>query len=272
MRILVIALLSIGLFAFTSTETYDLKLNLKEGDKYKIIVTSDQNIGISMNGQKMEMKQSFKMYMPSLVKEVSKKQTTVGQLVSRVIFTQDSEILGSNHCDTDNNDITEGSIGSAMFTAFSGVINKPIIMNLESNGKVKSVDVTSFPKEMQKELRSSFKNSQGYYHLPNNPVAIGDKWESTYTLELKGTEYEFLNKYTLDSVSTERAFISLDSQPVLHKGNKMEGSQSGNLEFDLHKGIVLKAFILQDLTLNNAVAGIDQMKIESKIYIKGKFE
>ena len=71
MRIITLSLLSLVLFAFTSEETYSLKLNLEKGDKYKMTVTSDQDIEISMNGQEMNMKQSFKMVMPSLVKEVS---------------------------------------------------------------------------------------------------------------------------------------------------------------------------------------------------------
>ena len=272
MRFFSLTLICLCLLSFKTEETYLLKLNLEVGEKYKMTVTSDQNIGLSMKGEKMEMTQSFKMYIPSLVKKVSKKEITVGQLVSRVIFSQNSEVLGENHCDTDNEDASVGAIGTAMYNAFSTVINKPIIMGMESNGKIKTVDVSSFPKAMQKELKSSFKNSQGYYHLPDDPVALGDTWVSTYSLELKGTEYEFLNTYTLDSISTERAFISLQSKPVKHKGNIMEGYQAGDLEFDRVKGILLKGYIYQDLTVSNTSAGIDEMKIESKIYLKGKFE
>lgn len=61
MRILTPFIISIPLFAFTTQDTYLLKINLEAGYKCTYIVTSDQKLDLTVSGQEIKMEQNFKM-------------------------------------------------------------------------------------------------------------------------------------------------------------------------------------------------------------------
>lgn len=143
---------------------------------------------------------------------------------------------------------------------------------------------------MMKEVMSQFtdegfKNSLSQYSIfPEKPVSIGDKWKSTFDMNIF-IQFTTTNEFTLMSVDGDKAKISLNGNitTAKPKGNglmnmigsmmNLKGTMTGIYDIDLKTGQILDAKIETTMDSSIEMMGMKmpmQMTSESYINMKSK--
>ncbi|MES2774572.1 MAG: DUF6263 family protein [Bacteroidota bacterium] len=262
----------------------ELKFNPPVGSKYRIVMTTDQDVNQEMGGQKMEVK-SISEY--SFLYEISKADGDDKQLkmtFEKMKSTQKAMgkemVMDSDNIDTANP--ASKIIGSIKGSVFDMVLTK--------KGEVKSIKGMEelmekmvatagqdLPAEAKAQMSEGIKSlmsdemlkglaEQSFKIFPDKKVKAGDSWKSK--METKS----FLDMitettYTLKKVENGIATLDLKStiapsgKEKIIQGTKVEtsvtGTQTGTMELDVATGMMLNSNIIQKIDSKMKANGME---------------
>jgi len=276
---------------------YHLGYRLEPGSVYEVYSKTVNKSNQEIFGQKVNVESKQEIYGEWHVESMSKDSIYDIQ----IMYTR--YINESNANDTiiriDSNDDYEGidfTDQPAMY-----LVGKEMLMKLSKTGQIVSFkgmndimdiifDESLRANPLMKEVISQFtdegfKNSLSQYSIfPEKPVSIGDKWKSTFDMNIF-IQFTTTNEFTLLSVDGDKAKISLigNITTAKSKGNglmnmigsmmNVKGTMIGTYDIDLKTGQILDAKIETTMDSSIELMGMKmpmQMTSESYINMKRK--
>jgi Family of unknown function (DUF6263) len=295
--------LSVALFAGLSagfsgckSGAVDLQFNPAVGSKYRIEMTTDQNIEQEMQGQKMEVKNLSDYSMLYEINKADGDNKVMKMTFERMKSVQ--KAMGREMVmDSDKIDTTDpGSkiIGAVKGAAFEMVITK--------KGEVKSINgmdalmqkmINSaggdLPAEVKAQMAEGIKAmmnddmlkglaEQSFKIFPDKAVKPGDSWTSK--TETKSF-LDMLTETTYTLKKVEKGIATLDIKSTITplakekmvQGTKVEmsvnGTQTGTMELEVATGMTLSSNIIQKIDSKMKAEGTEiPIKVNGTTTIK----
>ena len=279
-------LASILLLALTLTATaqqYDLKLNLKQGQRYTQAMVMDLQMTESISGQDINVTTKMQFEFKQQVKSITKTGDFVMESeYSRVVMNLDAMGQKLNY-DSQSKDSSDSGMMKAYATSFDKIMGKKFQVTMSPKGKVVGVsglkEILAAMKKGnndpaaekllegtldEKKITSNFESS--YHIFPDKPVKIGESWsqqssvESMFPMDIK-------TGYTLKEVSNGVAKIAASGDFSMKKddyeanGLKMKvdfkGTYSGIYDLDVATGISRKGNIIMPMKGTMELMGME---------------
>ena len=283
-------------FTGCKSDELDLKFNPAAGSRYRVLMTTDQNIDQEMMGQKMEVK-NLSEY--TMLYEISKAEGVNKQLKMTFERMKSIQKAMGKEMVMDSDIIDTANPASKIIGAVKGSV---FDMELTKKGEVKSIKgmdllmqkmvnsaAENLPPEAKAQMSEGIKammnddmlkglTEQSFKIFPDKKVKPGDSWvskmetksfldmiiETTYTL----TKVEN-GIATLDIKST----ITSDGKEKMVQGTKVEttltGTQTGTMELETATGMTLSSNIIQKIDSKMKANGIEMpMKVNGTTTIK----
>lgn len=264
-----------------------LTFNPAKGAKYEYDFNTAQDITQNIMGQDVPMKQDM-----TFVYEMQVSDKTAGEVKAifkyKAVKYNLSSMMMNMHYDSKTPAANPTQTDAVIAKIFGGIIGKPFNVVIASNGSIKSVSgMDAIVNEVMGTLgddaqakmigqalkgqlsdeavKAMFEQSMKIY--PDAPVKIGDTWNAQQSLGGSGMSFDMNTTYTLKSVSGTTAFVDLTSK-VTGMGGKLNGTQSGQIEFNLATGLPLKSNATQNIKGTVNANGMEvKMEIASKIVV-----
>ena len=188
---------------------------------------------------------------------------------------------------------------------FGSMLNKPMLVKLEANGKVKSV---SGYKELLQSIKDSMQQYLGpggsagmdglmsdkqisdvfqqlFAGLPQKPVSVGESWTADFEMENNGIGMKVSNTYKLVEVLEKENVAVIDVKgKISSAGNKkinndglemtmeLTGTSEGRIEVDMTTGMTRSGKVTQDMnvTVESKQTGKMPMTMKTVTTINGK--
>ncbi len=277
-------------------DTVDLQFNPAVGSKYRIEMTTDQNIEQEMQGQKMEVKNLSDYSMLYEINKADGDNKVMKMTFERMKSVQ--KAMGREMVmDSDNIDTTDpGSkiIGAVKGAAFEMVITK--------KGEVKSINgmdalmqkmISSAGEDLPAEVKAQMAEGikammnddmlkglaeQSFKIFPDKAVKPGDNWTSK--IETKSfLDMVTETTYTLKKVENGIATLDIKStitplgKEKMVNGTKVEmsvnGTQTGTMELEVATGMTLSSNIIQKIDSKMKAEGTEiPIKVNGTTTIK----
>lgn len=260
---LVFILASCGNKASESDGTYTLALNLPVGEPY--YYTTEMKQEVSSAGMQMHQEMQFGMIYEMLEPEAGLKRMRV---------TYDHlKLVAESPMGTIEYDTKQPS-PSSPFSAFQDVIGKTLEVDFTAEGRVERVSgmESLLPDEAMQALGDSslmkmVTNSFDFF--PGKPVAVGDSWKKTASMDINGVVLEVRSTYTLTAVKERVATIKSKADIAMLDGQQaqqemqisLSGKQDGEIQLDIDKGVVVSGAIEQNIQ-GELQAGGQKMPME----------
>ncbi len=284
-----------ALFAFIPATKYDLRFNLEKGKNYLYSTSANQSINQEVNGQKMDVNQSFGFdYLFEVQQKDKQGNTTINVRCDRILVKMSNPMMNVEY----NSANPSPDLSNPMVKVFAAMKGESVLAMINAQGIVTSVQGTDklinsmaakiaekdtaklastkevlarqFGEAMQK---SSLESLTRVY--PATKVGIGDSWTIT-TEQNAVVPTKSDNMYKLVSVSGEIAKIAVDGKTTSNGTGtvgqtNLSGDQHGELEMNIKTGLVLKSTITQKLTGTIETQGMKiPIQIGTTISLSGK--
>ncbi|MFZ4462369.1 MAG: DUF6263 family protein [Bacteroidales bacterium] len=270
---MIIAVLLIIGTAFTipPAKTYLLRYQLVKGSINKLNIDTKQVINISAEGQTMVMNQSIILDQTISVADVdATKLTSVEIIYDRVQFKQN--MMGMDmQWDSDVKTPSDNPMVQQLESALRSTIGAKTSMTIDSRGNTIKNNVSDVLKD-NSNLAGFEAGMMAVF--PENPIAVGESWESTYQPDPSG-DMKIVARYKLDDVKKGIAYISFDGtmkgSQMKGASAKIDGTMSGKSQINIETGWILSSTIIQSLNAEMEQQGMTiPMKISSTIEVSSK--
>ncbi|NQT16348.1 MAG: hypothetical protein HQ582_26560 [Planctomycetes bacterium] len=269
------------------TEKIELRLQLKQGETYKLRMSSEQTITQTMGETKQETPQTTGFDLSHLVKEVRDDGTTVLQVTFDALRLKQKGIMGTVDYDSSNPPPAESLDG--MVKGLAALVGKGFTVDLTAKGKATNVEgadqlvaaltetievpMPALQTVVEEQLKRQFGNEAmkemmeqmiGVY--PDGPAGPGDSWTRKVAVS-RGFSAIMNDTWTLKSRQNGVAALDLQStvEPdpdagVLDMGlakvtYELGGTRNGSVELDEATGWVLRSTVQQSLSGELKVEG-----------------
>lgn len=268
-------------------EKIELRLNLKEGETYKLQMTSDQKITQTVGEAKQEMPQTTGFGLSHLVKEIRDDGTAVVQVTfDSIRFKQEGP---TGEVDYDSSNPPPAESAHPMVTALVALVGQGFSVDLTSKGEAARVEgadqlvarmmekielpMPALQPVVEQQLKQQFGDQAmkemmeqmvGVY--PDEPVGVGDSWSKRRVVS-RGLAAIMNNTWTLKSRENGVAVLDVQSTvgpnpdaPALDMGiaklqYALRGTQNGSIELDEATGWVLRSTVNQSLSGELTIQG-----------------
>lgn len=281
----IIILLSTS-FTIDYGKKIELKLNLKKGDKFYVLMDTEQDITQSMMGQEIEMDQAIKMgYDYDVVDILDNGDYKIQVTYRKIVYKQESQYASVNYdSDDENAELTPQTQGFAAlkdqsfnFTCDNkgnvkdvGGVDELMSDMVESMGESLSDEQKAMVKETLKgqfgdqAMKSNLANTMNIY--PDKKVGEGDEWSKDIKMNMS-MPMTLSNTWKLNSIKDGKAFVTIntiikalsEAEPMKVQGMEMkydlEGTQTGEMEIDIETGLAEKSVINQDIKGDMIMSG-----------------
>ena len=266
-------------------DTVDLRFRLKEGDTRNVRMITEQTISQEIQGQQIDMEQSFAFVFTFAVLEAGAEDTMwVEFTYNSVRFTQDGP-MGMIEYDSEDppDDIPLPA------RAFAALVGQSMRLRMTDQGRVKEVSgidemidhmiesmglpAGEMSERMESNLREQFgeeavkemtESAMAVY--PDGPVSVGDSWhrkvvltkgfplivETTYTLTGRRDGIASIEIASELESNSEAASIEMGPVSLTYE---LRGEQSGMLNIDEATGWILKSRIEQQSSGRMHISG-----------------
>ena len=275
---LVAAVLSIiGLLAVAGGEDFNpagekipLKLNLAQGDTKRLALDVDTNIHWRLNDQPTELHLNGSVACEIDVRQINAGgHYTVQMIEKRLAYNLKG---GSFNTSFDSDLPADQAKTNSHDQNARQFIGQPISLKLDSLGQpTELVDIDkliedqktrtpSIAPEWTKQYTSAVMSGLKLVMapLPNQPVAIGDKWQQQCKSDLVATEAT----YTLHDYHDGVAYVDIDGTMNVDPGD-LKGPIHGQLEINQRTGWLIKEII--DLKLTSG----EILKVDGTLTVTG---
>jgi hypothetical protein len=282
MKSILSVICSLVIMQCASAQSYDLKLNLKQGQKYDQSMSMNMLMDEAVAGQQVKINTKARFVFAQAVKGIDKDgnyqiESSYARMVidvdamgSKISYDSDKKV-------TDKTDTTTAEIAKS----FSKVICKKYTVTLTPKGKVVKIEgldeILAGMSEnsnpvAQQIISSSFdakkmgaNYSSFYDYLPDHEVKKGDTWkhrnsiESVIPMDVEAT-------YTLKEIKGNIATIGMNADLSMKDDSvemqgmpakiDLKGSYTGDYEMDIKTGLGKTAKINMPITGNMEIMGM----------------
>jgi hypothetical protein len=269
-----VAVLAVGILVsdgYPANEKFDLKLNLKKGQKLGMKMVSDQKISQTMMGQQQKMDQMTAMGMSFEVLDVDDNQNMSIKTTYHNIHIRMEGPMGVMEYDSTRPEVGAANPMSAMYKAMLG---QSFVMKLAPKGEIieiKGMDemtermidemaIDEAMKQQMKEMLKNFVNEDKMKEmsgtlvaaLPKKPIGIGDVWTNKMSVPVGfPMEIDITNKLTghkegIITIETNARIETGDQPKPIEMGPvkmtmQMQGEQKGTIQIDKVTGWTIRA-------------------------------
>lgn len=267
-----------------AAQQYDLKLNLKKGQRYTQSMFMDLDMTESISGQGINVSSKMQFDFKQEVKAINANGDIVMESeYSRIIMTVDAMGQKMSYDSQAKDTSSSADVMKTYTKTFSKIMGKKFSVTMTPKGKVVAVkglkeilEAMKTGKEdatAQKLLESTLdekkisSNFESSYHIfPDNPVKVGDSWtqqssvESMFPMDIK-------TGYTLKEVNNGVAKITASGDFTMKKddyeanGMKMKvdftGTYAGTYDLDVKTGISQKGIIAMPMKGTMELMGME---------------
>lgn len=289
LSILCIAAMTMGIL-LGCQNALDLKFNVKKGDKYKVVVTSDQKISEEISGQKMNIDQTIKTSYSYDITDVAGDGTATVNIKYDAISVK----MASGGQTYEYDSSKSAGENDVQGKAYGAIIGQSVTAKISSDGLVKEVsgvdklltgiiDKLQVPDQKTKDsLIESIKQNFGDEALKQNlgsmtnmypknkKIKVGDSWENKQVISI-GYPMTINSKYTMkenkDGVITLDAASTIDAdnsaKPIDLAGLKvkytLKGTQNGTMKLTKSNGFIQSGKVNQSITGTMNIEPNDQI-------------
>lgn len=258
-------------FILPPAKTYLLRYQLVKGSTNKLNIDTKQVININAEGQTMVMNQTIVLDNTITVTDVDASQSTTLEInYDRIQFKQN--MMGMDmQWDSDVKTPSDNPMVQQLESALRQSIGAKTSITIDNRGNISKNNVSDILKD-----NSNLAGFEGGLMavFPENPIAIGESWESTYQPDPSG-DMKIVAHYKLDDVKKGIAYISFDGtmkgSQMKGASAKIDGTMSGKTQINIETGWILSSSIIQSLNAEMEQQGMTiPMKISSNIEVSTK--
>jgi len=228
--------LMVSVFARAESDKIELKLNLQKGQKFGMLVTTDQKIAQTMNGQEMKVSQLMTMGLISEVLDVNEKGIISVKMTYDTMKGKMESPMGVFEFDSTKPEQQDANNPQAqMITGmYKAMVGTEIVMKYNPKGDVVGMEgfdammdkmvegmgvsdpnMAKSMKDMFRKIMSEDKleqmNNGTMAAFPDGPVGIGDMWYDTMNLNY-GFPVDMDSTYVLKGRRDGIAFLDVISK------------------------------------------------------------
>jgi hypothetical protein len=258
-------------FIIPPAKTYLLRYQLVKGSANKLNIDTKQVINISAEGQTMVMNQSIILDQTITVADVDASNlTTVDINYDRIQFKQN--MMGMDmQWDSDIKTPSDNPMVQQLESALRKSIGAKTSITMDSRGNTIKNNVSDVLKD-NSNLAGFEAGMMAVF--PENPIAVGESWESTYQPDPSG-DMKIVAHYKLDDVKKGIAYISFDGtmkgSQMKGASAKIDGTMTGKSQINIETGWIISSTIIQSLNAEMEQQGMTiPMKISSTIEVTSK--
>lgn len=266
-------------------------LNLNKGDKFDLLVSSEEKLTQELGEMKQTIKQLNSINYDCEVLDAINNSFTIKVKYDRIIKEIDAGQAGKESFDSKKT--KTGKDTPPQLKVLNNMVGQSYTVTLDRLGKVSSVkgtekiikaslaNITEDAKILElleASLNQEFGSNKlgDYYEKLFNftdsiPHKVGDKWKKEYSI-FSGLELFVSTQYELVSITPEKATIKTNSKITdkLEKKTQtvdniiisaeVKGNQSGTIEIDKKTGFIIKSVINQNLSAKETRTQKDSVK------------
>lgn len=272
----IIAFIATSAFTLFLVDKIDLKLNLKKGDSFYMLVETNQDIAQTMMGQEMKQKQIMIMgYDYDVLDVLSNGNYKIQITYKRVAFKNESDYgstsYDSSEPETESNPAAKSfksllnsnyyficdNKGNVLEVAGLDEMIQEMIESMEFNTEEEKIAYRESLEEQysSEDMKSQLSNSMSFY--PNKSVSSGDSWNKIIGNNT-GMPMVLTNTWTLNSINGNVSNISVISDLTTNPDETIDlngmtvkydlkGSQTGEMEVNNVSGMVNTSTVNQDI-------------------------
>ena len=299
-------LLCAVLFAFSACgnrEKFTLAYNLNAGDTFEIFMSADMSLRQVMMGQSMEMDIYTQMTTSYTVSSVTGNTIGLDFMFDEVVISMDMDGFSVEFGSASDAEFaTEEDLGPLL----RAMTSLPFNMTMDKQGNVKSVggleqimdamlasidaEIDAFTREQmvsqfaQQFNEESVQSNMGQWFaiFPNNPVRIGENWNTTLAINTGQVNMHIDMRTTLRSVRDNVAVLEQNAtfvtdEPIIQVTGGMEtaisltGTQTGTVEIDMNTGWVIRGEMTQNIETELDMFGMTlPQSITTRIKVEGR--
>lgn len=254
----------------------DLQLNLQAGDQYLYSVGMNQQIVQEVMGQSMTIDQRMNTDYAYKVLSNDGKLIKIEVAYKRIQMHFD---MPQNQIEYDSDLPAAGNL-----SALDALIDKPFTIFMTPEGNVNKVEGYSemiSGLEMADEIKDMLSDSSLVQSLDMNiyagrPVAMGESWNISKTMDISPVLMTSDLTYTLEGSSEDLAWINVNGEisAVSKEADydlELSGKQEGTMETDIRTGMVSSGQIEMDIEAKLIAQGFEiPMTMKMEVTISGR--
>jgi hypothetical protein len=269
-----VAVLTVGILVsqgYPASEKFDLKFNLKKGQKLGIKMVSDQKISQTMMGQQQKMNQMMAIGMSFDVLAVDDNANMSIKNTYQTIQTKMEGPMGVMEYDSTKPE--EAGAANPMTAMYKAMLGQSFVMKLAPKGEIleikgmdemiaKMIDKMTTDEAMKQQMRETMKNfinedkmkemsGTMLAALPQKPVGIGEAWTNKisipagFPMEIEITNTLTGHKEGIITIQTSAKVESGDQPKPIEMGPmkmtmRMQGEQKGVTQIDKATGWTIR--------------------------------
>ncbi len=270
-----VAVLAVGILVsqgYPANEKFDLKLNLKKGQKFGMKMVTDQKISQTMMGQQQKMNQMMAMGMSFEVLAVDADGNMSIKTTYQTIHIKMEGPMGVMEYDSTRPE--EAGAANPMSAMYKAMLGQSFVMKLAPKGRIleikgmdemiaKMIDKMATDEAMKQQMKEMMKNfinedkmkemsGTMMAALPQKPVGIGEAWTNKMSIPAGfPMEIEITNTLTdykegIITIQTNAKIESGDQPKPIEMGPvkmtmRMQGEQKGTTQIDKATGWMIRA-------------------------------
>jgi len=264
---------------YSAGQKFDLKLELKKGQKFGLKMVTDQKMSQTAMGQQQKMNQMIAIGMFFEVLAVDDNQNMSIKTTYQNIHTRMEGPMGV--MEYDSTKPPQPGADNPMSAMYKAMLGQSFVMKLSPKGQIleiKGIDEmiakmidkmapNEAAKQQMKEMMKSFINEDKMKEtsgtmiaaLPLKPVGIGDSWTNKisipigFPMEIDTTNTLTDHKEGTVTIETNAAIETGDDAKPTEMGPmkmtiKMKGTQKGTIQIDAATGWIVRSKADANLT------------------------
>ena len=209
-----------------STGGVTLKLKPQQGQTYTVTSTINAMTMVEVQGQTMNMSQSFEIRQSLNAKEVTNEQSVFETQIEAMKMTM-SQMGMKLEYDSEHPEKTSPMLASQI-SELEKSLKKPIFATYNALGKIVG-DETNL--EMN-QLSSII------IELPEKELTVGSKWTFKNTQSVSNTEFDVNMEYTVTAISKKSVDVSFTGGA---ESKEINGTYNGTASIDPQTGMIMSS-------------------------------
>ena len=203
-----------------------LRLQPKQGHNYTITSKVNAMTMIEVQGQTMNMSQSFEIGQSAIAKEVTKEQSVFETQIETIKMTM-SQMGMKLEYDSEHPEKTSPML-AGQTSEFEKNLKKPVTVTYDPLGKIVGDDTDLNMNQLSNII----------IELPENELTVGSKWNSKKSQSVSNTDFEVNMEYTVTAISKKSVDVSFTGGA---ESKDITGTYNGTASIDPQTGIIMSS-------------------------------
>lgn len=221
-----LVLVALATLSFMGKEGVTLRLQPKQGQTYNATSKVNAMTMIEMQGQTMNMSQSFEVRQSSTAKEVTNEQSVIETQIEAIKMTM-SQMGMKLEYDSDHPENTSPML-AGQTGEFEKSLKKPVTVTYDALGKIVGDDIDLEMNQLSNII----------FELPEEELKVGSKWNSKKTQSVSNTDFEVNMEYTVTAISKKSVDISFTGST---ESTELTATYNGTASIDPKTGMIMNS-------------------------------